>query len=65
MRPAVKPNGFEYYEYLVCYVDDIMSISHDPMKGINGIKRRFTLKGDKAEKPDIYLGSELSKLVND
>ena len=64
MRPAVKPDGFEYYEYIVCYVDDIMSISHNPMDGINGIKHRFTLKDDKAEKPEIYLGAELSKLVN-
>ena len=23
-RPAVKPNGFEYYEYILCYVDDIL-----------------------------------------
>ena len=30
MRPAVKPNGFEYYEYVLCYVDEILSISHCP-----------------------------------
>ena len=28
--PAVKPNDFEYYEYILCYVDNILCISHDP-----------------------------------
>jgi hypothetical protein len=23
MRPAVKPTGDEYYEYILCYVDDL------------------------------------------
>jgi hypothetical protein len=30
IRPAVKPDGFEYYEMTLVYVDDIMCISHDP-----------------------------------
>ena len=25
LRPAVKPNGFEYYEMVLCYVDDVLS----------------------------------------
>ena len=28
-RPAVKPNGFEYYEYVLISVDNIINISHD------------------------------------
>ena len=28
-RPAVKPNGFEYYEYILAYVDDLIHKSHD------------------------------------
>ena len=31
-RPAVKPDGFEYYEYILCYVDDLLAISHDAQK---------------------------------
>jgi hypothetical protein len=30
MRPATKPNGFEYCEYMLVYVDDILVASHDP-----------------------------------
>ena len=28
-RPAIKPNGFEYYEYVLIFVDDILNISHN------------------------------------
>ena len=35
LRPAVKPDGFEYYEMILCYVDDVLSISHDAMKTMN------------------------------
>jgi hypothetical protein len=26
----VKPDGFEYYEMLLIYVDDILCVSHNP-----------------------------------
>ena len=29
-RAATKPDGEEYYEYVLCYVDDLLFISHDP-----------------------------------
>ena len=28
-RPVDRPNGFEYYEYILCYVDNTRFISHD------------------------------------
>ena len=30
MRAAVKPNSDRYYEYLICYVDDIAACGIDP-----------------------------------
>ena len=62
MQPAVKPNGFEYYEYVISYVDDILSISHCPAVTMDGIRACFTLKGDKVEEPTDYLGGEFSKM---
>ena len=38
------------------YVDDILVIAAEPMKTMDGIIVVFKLKGDKAEKPDMYLG---------
>ena len=32
LRPAVKLNGSEYYEYILCYVDDVLCISHNQKK---------------------------------
>ena len=61
MRPAVKPNGFEHYLYVLCYVDDILSISHCTDVTMDGIRSRFTLKDNKVEELTEYLGVQLSK----
>ena len=63
IRPAVKDNGFEYYGFVLCYVDDILSISHDPRKTMDGINNTFKLKNDKIEEPENYLGADLSKMT--
>ena len=59
IKSAVKPDGSEYYEIVLCYVDDVLAISNDPMKTIYGIKSVFKLKVDKAEAPDMYLGATI------
>ena len=61
MQPAVKPNGFKYYEYVLCFVDEILSISHFPDVTMDGIQACFTLRDDKVEEPNDYLGAQLSK----
>ena len=63
MRAATTAKGFEYYEYVLTYVDDVLCISHKPMETIAGIKSKFKLKGDKAEEPDGYLGAVISKMT--
>ena len=60
---AAKSNGFEYYELFLCYVDDVLSISHDPQKTMDGIKNTFKLKNDKIKEPENYLGADLSKMT--
>ena len=47
---------------VLCYVDDVLSISATPMKTIEGIKAVFKLKGDKAEVPDMYIGALVQKV---
>ena len=63
LRPAVKAHGFEYYEMVLCYVDDILSISHDPHSTLIALTTTFKLKDDKIEAPDVYLGAELAKMT--
>ena len=62
IRPEIRPNGSEYYEMALCYVDDVMVISGEPMKTMDGIRAGFKLKGDKAKKPDMHLGASLLEL---
>ena len=62
IRPAVRPDGSEYYDMEFCYVDDVLVIAAEPMKTMDGVRVVFKLKGDKAEMPDMYLGASLSEL---
>ena len=59
-RPAVKEDGFEYYEYVLCYMDDILAISHKVKDALKAVQAIFKLKDDKIEPLDMYLGAMLS-----
>ena len=62
LRPAVKPNGQTYYEYILCYVDDILSVSLDATSTLKSIQVNFKLKDDKIEPPSDYLGAVLGQM---
>ena len=47
IRPAVKTDGAEYYEMVICYIDDVLAISDMPMRTMDGIRSLFKLKDDK------------------
>jgi hypothetical protein len=61
MRPAVKPDGFKYYEYVLLYVDDTLVVSHEPMKIMEAIKQDYRLKDDLVEEPTRYLGADIGR----
>ena len=62
MRPAIKSDGTEYYEYALVYVDAVLVISCVPMKKIEGLKCVFKLKGYKSDPTDMYLGASLEQV---
>ena len=62
IRPAVRPDGFEYYEMLFVYVDDIISISHKPTECIKEITQFYKAKDGSIKEPDIYLGANILKV---
>ena len=64
MRAAVKLNGFKYWEYILCYVNDLLSISHQPKNSLEAIRKHFKFKHYKMEIPESYLGGQLSRLAN-
>ena len=53
MRSAVKPGGFMYYQYVICYAGDVLCISDDPISTMKGIQSKFKLKGDNIEEPGM------------
>ena len=62
IRPAVRPDGSEYYEMALCYVDDVLVIAAEKMKTMDRIRSVFKLKRNKPENPDMYLWASLSDL---
>ena len=62
LRPVVKPNGQTYYEYILCYVDDILSVSLNATSILKSIQVNFKLKDDKIEPPSDYLGAVLGQM---
>ena len=52
-RPAAKEDGIEYYEYVLCYMDDILAISHKAKDALKAVQAIFTLKDDKIARGNI------------
>ena len=46
----------------MCYINDILSISHDAKSISQSLPGHFKLKGDKIEPPDMYLGAQLETM---
>jgi hypothetical protein len=49
-RPA---DNFRYYAYILCYVDNILCVHHDPMSVLNLINGYMPLKPSLVGDPDI------------
>lgn len=66
MRPALKSDGTEVYEYILLYVDDVLAISENGEKLLReGIGKYFELKEESIGPPTLYLGGRLRKVELD
>lgn len=61
IKPAVKPNAFEYYDMILVYVDDILHISHDTKPLMDAIGNIYRLKEGSVGTPERYLGATISQ----
>ena len=61
LRAATKTDGESYYEYVLMYVDDILSIYCDTHSILEEIQGTFNFKNGKIETPEFYLGAKLQK----
>jgi len=55
-KQATKPDGFQYYEYVLVHVDDILVISHHPITTMTALGILNHLKEGSVEVPECYLG---------
>jgi hypothetical protein len=61
MRKACKPDGSKYWEYVLCYVDDVLVISHDPKAVMDELSKRYTMKKGSVKDPEEYLGTQIRR----
>ena len=61
MQPASKPDGTEYYQYVICYMDNVTVAMENPKEFIDELGRRFTLKDGSVKEPDMYLVADVKK----
>lgn len=61
MRPGVKANGDKYWEYVLCYVDDLLVVSIEPQKVMDALSEKYTLKKGSVKPPDSYLGADVKQ----
>ena len=54
MRVATKPTGEIYYDYILCYVDDILCISHYARQTMVDIQKNVKFKNNNIQEPDFY-----------
>ena len=64
-RPAVKPNVFEYYEYVLIFVQDILNISHDTKATTEILGTIYQLKPGIVGPPDCYLGGNVGNFQHE
>jgi hypothetical protein len=61
MRPVIKADGSKYYEYVLCYVDDLLVVSEWPKRIMEGLEAKYVLKTGSVSELTTYLGAKVSK----
>jgi hypothetical protein len=60
-RRAAKPNGFEYWELLLVYVDDILILSHEPKVHLTKLNQFYEFNLASVGTPERYLGTNIDR----
>ena len=61
-KPETDPSGFQYYSYILVYVDDILMIDKAPRRYMTMLESKFPVKPSSIEEPTIYLGANINKV---
>ena len=64
IRAATKPDGEEYFEYVLLYIDDCLVILHNPEAILREeIGKHFKLKEEFIRPPSQYLGGKIRQVT--
>jgi hypothetical protein len=63
LRPATKSNGFEYYEYILTYLDNCLILSENPRKIVQVLEQDYQYRSRDVGEPTRYLCAEVGKQV--
>jgi hypothetical protein len=65
LQAASKGDSEQYFNYVLMYIDEILSMSCSTRSILEVIQKPFKLKQDCIEPPDYYLGAKLQeKLIS-
>ena len=64
LRAVCKPDGTEYFEYMLVYVDDILCISHATAPIMKDLATWYQLKEGSIGSPTRYLGANIGTMEN-
>ena len=63
MKAEYRPEDkLVYHSYILCYVDDILFIHHDPDKVLNKLDQYVLLKPSSVRSSDMYLGINIKHM---
>ena len=64
MRATTRlKDDYQYYSYVLLYVDDALAVSHDGVSALKEIDKYFPMKPGSIADPDIYLGAKTRQVT--
>jgi hypothetical protein len=61
LKEQTDRKGRQYYSYILCYVDDLLVVHHNPKRIMDKINCFLPLKPDSVGPPEMYLGAKLKR----
>ena len=61
LKCSMKPNGFDYYKYIILYVHGIIHLTEDTKPDMNILKQVCRLKEEDVGSPDIHIKQKLKR----
>ena len=65
LKAETKPNGTEYYAYVLVYVNDVLHLHHYPDTFMNRLAEVYRLKDGSVGKPNRHIGAIIEKVQLD